>query len=205
MNLNTPNKLIVLRFILTLSIIVILSFVPLSLKNEFYFSIGNGIYVSWLNVIALFLFIIASLTDYFDGYLARKNNQITDFGKFFDPLVDKIMINSVLIFFAAYEYLPIWIVVVFIIRDIMIDGLRMTLSAKGKVLDAKKSGKLKTFFQIIGILVLFLVHSQPNLNEYWGYNYDSYYAFSLIPILIALYFSLYSGFEYFHKNIKEIL
>ncbi|BDV03371.1 MAG: CDP-diacylglycerol--glycerol-3-phosphate 3-phosphatidyltransferase [Candidatus Hepatoplasma scabrum] len=205
MNLNTPNKLIILRFILTLAIILVLSFVPLSLRNDFSFTIGDGIYVSWLNVIALLLFIIASSTDYFDGYLARKNDQITDFGKFFDPLVDKIMINSVLIFFAAFEYIPIWIVVFFIIRDIMVDGLRMNLSTKGKVLSAQKSGKWKTFFQIIGIIVLFLIHSQPNLDNYWGYNYNSYYALSLIPIFIALFFSLYSGFSYYYNNFKEIL
>lgn len=203
MNLNTPNKLIILRFILTLIIIIILSFIPLSLKNNFSFSIGSDIYVSWLNVIALILFIIASFTDYLDGYLARKNNQITNFGKFFDPLADKVLINSVLVFFAAFEYIPIWIVVIFIIRDIMVDGLRMNLSTKGKVLSADKFGKLKTFFQMIGIIVLFIIHSQPTSN-YWGYNYDSYYAFSLIPILIALYFSIYSGIKYYYNNIQEL-
>lgn len=203
MNLNTPNKLIIFRFILTLIIIIILSFVPLSLTNNFSFSIGSDIYVSWLNVIALILFIIASFTDYLDGYLARKNNQITNFGKFFDPLADKILINSVLVFFAAFEYIPIWIVIIFIIRDIMVDGLRMNLSTKGKVLSADKFGKLKTFFQMIGIIVLFIIHSQPTSN-YWGYNYDSYYAFSLIPILIALYFSIYSGIKYYYNNIQEL-
>lgn len=203
MNLNTPNKLIILRFVLALIIIIILSFVPLSLKNDFSFLIGSNIYVSWLNVIALILFIIASFTDYLDGYLARKNNQITNFGKFFDPLADKVLVNSVLVFFAAFEYIPIWIVVIFIIRDIMVDGLRMNLSTKGKVLAADKSGKLKTFFQMIGIIVLFIVHSQPTAN-YWGYNYDSYYAFSLIPILIALYFSIYSGIKYYYNNIQEL-
>lgn len=203
MNLNTPNKLIILRFILTLIIIIILSFIPFSLKNNFSFSIGSDIYVSWLNVIALILFIIASFTDYLDGYLARKNNQITNFGKFFDPLADKVLINSVLVFFAAFEYIPIWIVVIFIIRDIMVDGLRMNLSTKGKVLSADKFGKLKTFFQMIGIIVLFIIHSQPTSN-YWGYNYDSYYTFSLIPILIALYFSIYSGIKYYYNNIQEL-
>ncbi|BDV02800.1 CDP-diacylglycerol--glycerol-3-phosphate 3-phosphatidyltransferase [Candidatus Hepatoplasma crinochetorum] len=203
MNLNTPNKLIIFRFILTFIIIIILSFVPLSLTNNFSFSIGSDIYVSWLNVIALILFIIASFTDYLDGYLARKNNQITNFGKFFDPLADKVLINSVLVFFAAFEYIPIWIVVIFIIRDIMVDGLRMNLSTKGKVLSADKFGKLKTFFQMIGIIVLFIIHSQPTSN-YWGYNYDSYYAFSLIPILIALYFSIYSGIKYYYNNIQEL-
>ncbi len=201
--LNTPNVLVIIRFFLALAVIVILSLVPYSLGNwdKMNFEINN-IKVSWLNVIAMIIFVVASITDWLDGYLARKNNQVTDFGKFFDPLADKILVNSVLVFFAAYLYVPIWVVVLFIVRDLMVDGLRMNLSSKGKVLSADRYGKLKTIFQMLGITILFIFHPLPNNNDFY---YNSIEHLYLIPIYIALFFSMFSGFKYFKNNIKELM
>ena len=201
--LNFPNWLIIIRFSLAIVIIILLSFVPYSLSNGFYFTINES-EISWLNVIALIIFIVAAITDWLDGYLARKRNQITDFGKFFDPLADKILVNSVLIFFAAFSYIPIFIVVIFVVRDLMVDGLRMNLSSKGKVLAADKYGKLKTIFQMIGISVLFIFHPEPTLSnnsfEYWNLKH-----LYVIPIYFSLFFSLLSGFKYYKNNIKYII
>ncbi len=203
--MNTPNKLLVFRFVLAILLIFILSFIPFSLKNGFYFEINyfNSIVrISWLNVIGFIIFLVASFTDFLDGYLARKYNQVTDFGKFFDPIADKILVNTTLIFFASFLYIPIWVVVLFIIRDLLVDGLRMNLSTKNIVLPADKLGKLKTIFQMLGLLLLFIYH--PISNQIGIFNYNSLEHLFLIPIYIALGFSIASGINYYKKGIGEI-
>ncbi len=203
--MNTPNKLLVFRFLLAIVLLVIFSFIPFSLDRGFYFEISypnSVVEISWLNVIALSVFMVASFTDFLDGYLARKNNQVTDFGKFFDPIADKILVNTTLIFFGALSYLPIWLVVVFIVRDLLVDGLRMNLSSKGVVLPADKLGKLKTVFQMVGLSLLFIYH--PISNQLGVFDYNSFEHLFLIPVYVAFIFSLISGFNYYKQGIGEI-
>ncbi len=203
--MNTPNKLLVFRFFLAIVLIIIFSLIPYSLEHGFYFELAyptSIVKVSWLNIIGFIIFVIASFTDFLDGYLARKNNQITNFGKFFDPIADKILVNTTLIFFAAFSYLPVWVVVIFIVRDLLVDGLRMNLSSKGVVLPADKLGKLKTVFQMVGLSLLFIYH--PISNFVGVFDYNSFEHLFLIPVYVALIFSLISGFNYFKHGIGEI-
>lgn len=203
MKLNLPNQLIIVRFFLALLVIILLGVIPYSLENNFFTFTINNIVVSWFNFIALLVFLLAAFTDFLDGYLARKKNDVTNFGKFFDPLADKILVNSVLVFFAVYLYIPVFVVVLFIIRDLMVDGLRMSVASNGKVLSANKIGKFKTFFQVIGISILFIFHPD-NINTIW-FDYSSLEHLYLIPLYLGLFFSLYSGFIYYKNNYKEII
>ena len=103
-------------------------------------------------------FIISAVTDFFDGLIARKYNAVSDFGKFADPLADKILVFSALILFVKYGITPAWIVIFILFREFTITGLRMVISAKGKVIPAMLSGKIKTTVQMIAIIfILFLV------------------------------------------------
>nr|WP_232501293.1 CDP-diacylglycerol--glycerol-3-phosphate 3-phosphatidyltransferase [Mesoplasma melaleucae] len=145
------------------------------------------------------VFIVASFTDFLDGYLARKNNQVTDFGKLFDPIADKLLVNSVLILFASsISIISVWITLILILRDIFVDFIRMILSSKGVTLSAGIFGKLKTIFQMIGLSLLFFVSSFTFNFEVWQEQ------LVLIPMYIAVAFSLYSGVDYFLKARKNL-
>ena len=138
--MNLPNRLTILRLILTLPFVAALSLPFAGAK--------------WL---ALCLFVVSSATDYADGYIARKFQLITDFGKLMDPLVDKIMTMSAFICLVALGSIPAWAAIVIISREFLITGLRLIASARGKVLAAERLGKLKTVCQIVTILYCLIV------------------------------------------------
>ena len=135
-------------------------------------------------MIAFALFVVASLTDFFDGYLARKYNLVTDFGKLMDPLADKILVISALVLFVELRYIPAWMSIIVIAREFLISGIRMLAAAKGEVIPAGKLGKYKTTSQMIVILIMIVVGNQ------W-YNFY----LMLIPIILTLW----SGWEYTSK------
>ena len=135
-------------------------------------------------MIAFALFVVASLTDFFDGYLARKYNLVTDFGKLMDPLADKILVISALVLFVELRYIPAWMSIIVIAREFLISGIRMLAAAKGEVIPAGKLGKYKTTSQMIVILIMIIVGNQ------W-YNFY----LMLIPIILTLW----SGWEYTSK------
>ena len=142
---NLPNMLSLFRVIL---VPVILVFLTLR---------GQLGYVMGLNVgdcIAAVVFIIASITDAVDGYIARKRNIVTNLGKFIDPLADKILVIAVLTALVELHRFPAWMVVVIISREFIVSGLRMVAASEGVVIAASKGGKLKTVTQIIGIILL---------------------------------------------------
>ncbi len=197
--LNLPNKLVIFRFILAIAVIAIMLTMQYVPGWEYTRYDGEG--VNWMNVIGLSIYVLAALTDWLDGYLARKNNQITTFGKYFDPLADKFLVNSMLIIFAAWSRIPIWMAIVFIGRDLIVDGIRMAMSSKGKVIAASKLGKWKTAFQMIGLMLLFVCY--PASQN--GFDYSSLAHLYLIPLYIALTLSLISGYQYVRYNIKEVL
>lgn len=145
---------------------------------------GEPIYTT-----ALILFIIASLTDWLDGFVARRTGQVTDLGKFFDQISDKILINTVFIAMLGAGILPAWFVAVIVSRDTYVSGLRMVAASKSVVVPADMSGKIKTVLQILLIIVIYL-----NL---W-----------MVLITFLLYLtviiSLLSAFNYTIKNIKQI-
>lgn len=145
--MNLPNKLTIFRIILV-PLMVIIPF--LGIKETFL-----GIPISWL-IIDL-IFIIASITDKFDGYLARKNNQVTTFGKFLDPLADKILVLSAMIMLVEMQKIPAWIPIIVLAREFVVSGYRLISVEKGgQVIAASKWGKLKTVTQMIAIILAFL-------------------------------------------------
>lgn len=194
---NLPNILTMVRIILVPIVVLLIMLYKWDIGTNQDIVIGQyhlPIYIG----IAGIVFIIASFTDFLDGYLARKNNQVTDFGKFFDPIADKLLVNSVLILFSAIGILPVLVTLVLILRDIFIDFIRMILSSKGATLSAGIFGKLKTIFQMIGLSLLFFVSSISFNLEVWQEQ------LVLIPMYIAVAFSLYSGLDYFLKARKDL-
>ena len=137
--MNLPNKLTILRMIMV-PFFVLFMLVPI-----------GGAANKW---IALAIFVVASLTDTLDGYIARRDNLITDFGKFMDPLADKLLVCSALICFVELGDLPAWMVIVIIAREFIISGFRLVASDNGIVIAASYWGKFKTVFQMAMIIVL---------------------------------------------------
>ena len=136
--MNTPNKLTMLRVILIPFFVV--------------FLLGN--FGTWSKWVALAIFIVASLTDMLDGYLARRDNLVTNFGKFMDPLADKLLVCSALICFVELDKLPAWMVIIIIAREFIISGFRLVASDNGIVIAASWWGKSKTISQMIMIILL---------------------------------------------------
>lgn len=169
--MNLPNKLTFTRLVMAIPFIYFLQ----------ESNVGGWEY----RAVALVLFIIASLTDFFDGYLARKYNLITDFGKIMDPLADKILVISALVIFVDLKYIPSWMSIIVIAREFLISGIRMLAAAKGEVIPAGKLGKYKTTSQMIVIMIMML----------FGPNEYNYYLM-LIPVILTLW----SGFEYTTKS-----
>ncbi|KXT74264.1 CDP-diacylglycerol--glycerol-3-phosphate 3-phosphatidyltransferase [Streptococcus sp. DD10] len=136
----------------------------------------------FLRVIAAILFAVASLTDYLDGYLARKWNVVTNFGKFADPMADKLLVMSAFIMLIELNLAPAWVISLIICRELAVTGLRLLLvETGGTVLAAAMPGKIKTFSQMFAILFLLLN---------WSF-------LGQITLYIALFFTIYSGYDYF--------
>ena len=140
-NMNLPNKLTMIRVILVPVFIVLL-----------FMGQNNPIF----KYLALAVFVIASLTDTLDGYIARSRNLVTNFGKFMDPLADKLLVCSALICFIQIGTIPAWVVIIIISREFIISGFRLIASDKGVVIAASKWGKAKTVSQMITVILLIL-------------------------------------------------
>ncbi len=194
--MNLPNKITITRIIISVIVLIMLLVPWYSLGIEWPEYLVGSINVSLKYIIAGFLFAIAAFSDFLDGYLARKNNEVTDFGKVLDAIADKILVNGVLIILAYERAISIAIPVIIITRDIIVDSLKMVSGNKGKVVAASILGKIKTIFMLVGI-VLTLFYNLP---------------FELISIpvadiflLIATIFSVISGCQYYFKTKDLIL
>ena len=194
--MNTPTKITVVRLILTAVILLLLwdAFFSLIGFNFPKYNV-NGVLVQLNYIIAGVIFIIASLTDFLDGYLARKNNQVTDLGKMLDAIADKVLVSPVLIVLAANGFIPTVIPVIYITRDIVVDAIKMQAASKGKVQAAIKSGKYKTASMMVGICLVFF-YNIPfefiNINVALGLLY------------LACILSIVSAVEYYKIN-KELI
>ena len=181
--MNLPNKLTLLRVILVPFFILF-----------FYLECLPG-NINFL--IALLIFAIASVTDALDGHIARKNNLVTNFGKFMDPLADKILTYSAFCMFIGDNIIPAWILIVVLAREFIVSGIRTVAASSGKVIAAGMSGKIKTVIQMIAIPALLHLEAVPASMEV---------AHSIINIIayVTLYASVvmtvYSGGEYVIKN-----
>ena len=155
--MNLPNKITIARIILSLVIVVILvlpfNMLGINIPKLF---INEKLVVDVKYLVVGVLFIIASLTDYLDGYIARSRNLVTDFGKMMDAIADKMLVNSVLIILAAQGFIHPIIPVIVVLRDSVVNSIKMIAASKGKVVAAIKSGKIKTACLMVGIsLTLF--------------------------------------------------
>ena len=190
--MNLPNKLTLLR-ILIVPIIVIIPFFRV-LNETILFTIDNSFSktnFSLANLLVLVFFIIASVTDYLDGHLARKNNQITDFGKLMDPLADKILVVATLIVLLEWGRMYGWAIILIVAREFLVTGIRQLGVAKGQVIAASYFGKAKTVTQMITIIYLLVF--APNFNSVTGII-----GFSLI--ILATLLTIASGLDYVIKN-----
>lgn len=151
-----------------------------------------GAIVPITHVLAAIVFIIASLTDLLDGKIARARHLVTNFGKFADPLADKLLVMTALIFLVQFNKAPAWIIAIIVIRELAITGLRLLIvENNGKVLAAAYPGKIKTTTQMIAIIFFYL-------ND--AFFSPLHVPFATIMLWIALIFTIYSGIDYFVQN-----
>lgn len=177
LNLNLANKLTLAR-IMAVPVLVVLLHFP-----------GRA-----TSLAAMLIFVAASFTDMVDGMVARRYGQVTTFGKFLDPLADKILVGSALIMITANGWIPAWIVVVILAREITVTGLRAVAVEQGVVIAADRYGKLKTVFQILAICPLTLHY------PWWGFDPN---ALGMVFLYLALVLTVFSGGNYlyiFYKN-----
>ena len=170
---NLPNTITLLRMGM-----VPFLFVLLSSPGEF-----------WSLILAI-LFVIASITDFFDGYIARKYNLITTMGKFLDPIADKLIVNTAMILMIPIGRIPAWIVAITIIRDLIVDVIRSIASSEGNYIQASSIGKQKTLAQNIAVTALIIHYSILGLDAHFV---------GIIILYIALLLTIYSGVDYFIK------
>lgn len=213
--MNTPNKITLTRIIIVLFLFI--GLLIFSICN-YYLKIQIPTYgpkdssINLIYLIIFIIFVIGSLTDFLDGYLARKNNQITDLGKFLDPIADKMLVNSTLILLCVPNTflnsdikqisLSIFIVITFVVRDLVVDGLRFLAAKKNIVISANIFGKLKTISQMIAIPI-YLLNGWP--FSYFDYNWPNSLRFANVFMYIALFFSLLSMIIYLVQNKNVFL
>lgn len=152
-----------------------------------YLSGGDANLWMW---IALGIFILASITDFVDGYIARKYNQISDFGKFLDPLADKLLTIAAMVIFCQWDMIPAWALMLILTREFAVTGLRLVAVGKGNVIAAGWSGKVKTASTMVGLCVMM------------AFPHVSWIAITVTAIIVAT--TVYSGVEYFIRNWKSL-
>lgn len=195
--MNLPTKLTVLRLILSVFIIFILCFPFYMINVQFPVYYVSGVAMDLKYLISGVVFIAASVTDWFDGYLARKNNQVTDTGKMLDAIADKVLVNPVLIILAANHYIHVIVPVVIVLRDIVVNAIKMEAAGKGKVVAAIKSGKFKTATLMVGITLSFF-YNMPFILLGEGIDVANFLLY------VAVILSIISGFQYWNMN-KNII
>ncbi|MCQ2516308.1 MAG: CDP-diacylglycerol--glycerol-3-phosphate 3-phosphatidyltransferase [Saccharofermentans sp.] len=200
--MNLPNKLSLLRIIL----------IPVTMLFMLPISIYGWVPDSWNAfiadkgmLIAAFVFIIASITDFLDGQIARRMNMITNLGKFLDSLADKMLVIAVLIAFVATGRISAWLLAIIVLREFMVTGIRLLASKQGVVMAAKMIGKIKTTTQMIAIIYLLF---EPSIMKLAGLNYWGIYeepnVVSVIGDLlffISVVMTVISGMDYLLKNL----
>jgi len=188
--MNLPNKLTTIR-ILLIPVILFLFFVPIF--NQSLTFLGQAFTVNEL--VILLLFIIGSITDFLDGQIARRNNLITTFGKFMDPIADKLLVNTMFLLFAVDGRIHPIFFILMLFRDTFVDGIRMLAASKGEVIAAGNLGKLKTVLQMIAIILISLKNIPFNSISI---------PMDQILVVAATTISLISGFQYIY-NAKHLI
>ena len=177
-NMNWPNRLSILRILLVPVCVVLLT-------------IGG----TFCRLAALAVFSIAAFTDFLDGWMARKYKLVTNFGKFIDPVADKLLVLSTLIALCGCDLIPAWVCVVILFRELAVDGLRLVAVEQGKVIAAGKLGKIKTVTQIVAIILFLLFGRAFGAPDF---------ILGTLAILAAVVMTLWSGVDYFVRNISVL-
>ena len=192
--MNTPTKLTVSRIVMSIIIMIIMIF-PFSAVGIDLPVIRCGVDLNIKYVVCVVLFITASFTDFLDGYLARKNNQVTDLGKMLDSIADKILVNPLLIIFASEGMINPIVPVIVVTRDIVVNAIKMEAARSGKAVAAISSGKIKTASMMLGIILLY-IGDIPFI--FMNVRID------LLLVYFATIMSLVSMVEYYKLNKKII-
>ena len=195
--MNLPNKISLSRIFMAVIIIFLCLFPFYSLNINIPQYNVNGIIVDMRYIISGIIFIIASVSDFIDGRMARKNNLVTDTGKILDSIADKVLVNSVLIIFASNGFIHPIIAVIYIFRDEVVNALRIHAAKNGVVVAAGMNGKIKTFAMMVGLSLMFF-YNLP--FELINIRLDKFLVF------FATIMSVVSGIEYYNKirKIKKI-
>lgn len=189
--MNLPNKISMIRILIIPVMVVAYYLIPSVEPVGWVAGVGRDFYLGWLVIPVLF--VVASLTDFLDGYLARKLNMVTTFGKFIDPLADKLLVMTALLMLTTDGIVPMWITVVILSREFIVTGIRLVAAPTGKVIAASKLGKYKTASTMIALIIL-LLHPYGIIFSNVG----------IIVLYIGLALTVISGIDYFIKN-KHII
>lgn len=205
---NLPTKITITRIVMTVLLVVSLFVLDIlsnnneAVKNALNIEIGNS-KINLVFLIVTIFFILASISDFFDGYLARKYHLVTDLGKFLDPVADKLLVNSIILFLMiGHSYTndqmawPLYCAIIIIVRDIVVDALRFIAASKNEVIAANIFGKAKTVLEMVAIPLILL--------NGWPFNYFDaswgYFRISYIFVYLATLMSLVSGIIYLVQN-----
>ena len=190
--MTLPNNLTLMRIFL-IPVMFIVYYIPWLSDHNIFRSVSYSFFICFI------IFTVASFTDFFDGHIARKYNLVTTFGKFADPLADKMLVFSAMTILLTkqvevfgisdHRLVPVWVFSIMLIRELMVSGIRMLASGRGEVIAAKMLGKIKTFVTMIAIGVLF----------FYGLHEVILYA-GIILMYVSCFFTLLSGFDYFMKS-----
>jgi CDP-diacylglycerol--glycerol-3-phosphate 3-phosphatidyltransferase len=183
--MNLPNKISMIRILIIPIIVVGYYLIPDTIP------IGQSVNLWWY--LTPGLFVIASLTDFLDGYIARKYNLVTTFGKFIDPLADKLLVMTALLLLTVDGIIPVWIVVTILSREFIVTGIRLVAAPTGKVIAASKLGKYKTATTMVALVILLMFEFD-----------EAFVTYGMIILYIGLALTIISGIEYFWKN-KHII
>lgn len=196
--MNLPNKITIAR-ILLVPIMMLMPYIGITAKTSFGLPI--------VNIIILIIFLVASFTDYLDGHIARKRNIVTNFGKFLDPIADKLLVLAALVMLVEARIIPGWIPIIIAAREFMVSAIRMLVATEGKVIAASKLGKIKTVTQMVAISLAFL-----DANYFMSFVCGALTGFALIlnilmsaAMVLAVIATIWSGVDYFMKSKDVVL
>ncbi|QZE12181.1 CDP-diacylglycerol--glycerol-3-phosphate 3-phosphatidyltransferase [Mycoplasma sp. Ms02] len=195
-----PNKLTIIR------ILLVFPFIFFLWLSNFFRGWGLPFQIVF-GVIALFIFIAAMITDYFDGKIAREKKLASNFGKLWDPIADKLITTVALSFLLMVQIIPLWLFLVFILRDIVVAGARTVMVQHNISVAADKMGKIKTVLMTIGIIIC-LIYEVTGINWLISYTWfiESMISYIIsIPLMVACVFNLISGYNYVRKVSVHLL
>lgn len=197
--MNVPNKLTLLR-IAMIPLFVVIFYIPALTEKVTIINVE----VTLANMLGLIVFIIAAYTDRLDGKIARKYNLVTTFGKFMDPLADKLLVTSALLIAIELRLLPAFIPIIILSREFMVTGIRLLAVSEGKVIAASPLGKAKTVAQIVLIIALFVFDLKADnyYSLFTTFDWEHLVVDSLITVATLL--TVISGYDYLKKN-KQIV